>query len=55
MKWGLVCKSNNKKSISLGEEIHGFLCENGDVFAEEKFAKEVKVKGKRGESKRLFS
>jgi len=45
MKWGLVCKSNNKKSISLGEEIHGFLCENGDVFAEEKFAKEVKVKG----------
>jgi len=45
MKWGLICKYNNKKSISLGEEIFEFLSENGEVFAEEVFAEEVKIKG----------
>ena len=45
MKWGLVCKYNNKKSISLGEEVYEFLSENGEVFAEEGFAKEAEIKG----------
>ena len=45
MKWGLICKYNNKKSISLGEEVYDFLSENGEVFAEEGFAKKVKIKG----------
>jgi len=45
MKWGLVCKYNNKKSISMGKEVYEFLSENGEVFAEEGFAKEAKIKG----------
>jgi len=45
MKWGLVCRADTKKSISLSRTVMDFLVENGDVFAEEHFAKAVDVKG----------
>ena len=38
MKWGLVCSSNVKKSLSLAKEIYEFLSENGEVFAEKEIA-----------------
>lgn len=45
MKWGLACKSKGKKTISLGEDVYNFLSDQGEVFAEKLFAKEVGVKG----------
>jgi NAD+ kinase len=45
MKWGLVCKSKNKKSISLSKEIFNFLSENGEVFIENTFAESINSKG----------
>jgi len=34
MKWGLVCSSNVKKSLSLAKDLYDFLSENGTVYAE---------------------
>ena len=45
MNWGLVCKSKNKKSISISQNIYDFLSENGDVFVETTFAEKIGVKG----------
>jgi len=45
MKWGLVCKPGAKNTISLAKDVHDFLKENGDVFAEKSFADEIKIKG----------
>lgn len=45
MKWGFICKSNVKKSISLGKEVYEFLIENGDVFVEKRFADILDIKG----------
>lgn len=45
MKWGLVCNSRTKRSFSLAQDVYDFLSENGNVFPEESFAKEAKIKG----------
>jgi len=45
MKWGLVCKPKVKKSISLAKDIYDFLSEEGGVFAERTFAKNLEIKG----------
>jgi len=45
MKWGLVCSSNVKKSLSLAREIYEFLNEEGDVFAEKDLATGFNTKG----------
>ncbi len=45
MNWGLICNSKVKKSFSLAQDVYEFLSENGDVFPEESFAKEAKIKG----------
>ena len=45
MKWGIVCNTKVKKSISLGKEVYDFLKSTGDVFAEKSFADEIKIKG----------
>jgi NAD+ kinase len=45
MKWGLVCNYKGKKPISLGEDVYNFLKDEGAVFAETLFAKEIGVKG----------
>jgi NAD+ kinase len=45
MKWGLICNSKNKKSISLGKDIYNFIKSYGEVFTEISFAKEIKKKG----------
>lgn len=45
MKWGLICNYHVKKACSVGEEIHNFLSKNGEVFAEDKFAKKQNLKG----------
>lgn len=45
MNWGLVCKPNVKKAISLAMNINEFLSENGKVFAEGNFATSADLKG----------
>lgn len=45
MKWGLVCSSNVKKSLSLATDIHSFLCEQGEVFPEKDLSNHLNVKG----------
>lgn len=45
MNWGIVCKTNVKKAISLANNINEFLVENGKVFAEKSFAKEANLDG----------
>ncbi len=45
MKWGLICNYHVKKAISTGKDIYNFLKENGEVFAEDKFAKKHGLKG----------
>lgn len=45
MKWGLICKPNVKKSISLAKDIYDFLDKKGEIFPEKKFAKEKNIKG----------
>jgi NAD+ kinase len=45
MKWGLICKPNVKKSISLAKDVYDFLSGEGEVFAEKNFAKEAEIKG----------
>jgi NAD+ kinase len=45
MKWGLICNSKIKKSLSLGEEIFNFLQPYGELYPELSLAKEIKRKG----------
>jgi len=45
MKWGLICNSKKKKSLSLGLEIYDFLLNYGEIFSESSFAREIKKKG----------
>jgi NAD+ kinase len=45
MKWGLICNTKIKKSISLAQDVYEFLSENGEVFPEESYVKEIDVKG----------
>ncbi|MDH7517661.1 MAG: NAD(+)/NADH kinase [Candidatus Thermoplasmatota archaeon] len=45
MKWGLVCKPGAKNTVSLAKDVYDFLKENGEVFAEKNFAKEMNLKG----------
>jgi len=45
MKWGLVCNYHVKKACSNGKDIFIFLKENGEVFAEDKFAEKQGFKG----------
>jgi len=41
MNWGIVCKKNAKKAISLATNVSNFLGEHGQVFVEKSFAKTV--------------
>jgi NAD+ kinase len=45
MKWGIVCRPNAKKAITLAKEMYDFLREQGEVFAEETLASAIKQKG----------
>ena len=45
MKWGLICNLHVKKAVSLAGEIYEFLSDKGEVFTEESFAKDKKIKG----------
>jgi NAD+ kinase len=45
MNWGIVCKPNAKKSISLAKEVYELLSGHGSVCAEESFAKAIQVPG----------
>jgi hypothetical protein len=46
MKWGLICKPNVKKTVSLTLDISKFLQENDvTILAEEEFAKAVGIEG----------
>jgi NAD+ kinase len=45
MKWGIVCKPNAKKAISLAKDTCDFLGEHGEVFAEDTLASAIKQKG----------
>ena len=45
MKWGLICNSKIKKSLSLGKDIYTFLQDYGEIFPELSLAKEIKKKG----------
>ena len=45
MNWGLVYNINIKKAVSLANEIYEFLNNKGEVFFEESFTKDKKVKG----------
>jgi NAD+ kinase len=40
MKWGIVCRPNNKKAISLGQMVKEYLSEQGEVFLEKYIAQE---------------
>jgi len=44
MKWGLVCSSNVKKSLSLAKDIYEFLSENGMVYVEKGLAEHFEKK-----------
>jgi len=45
MKWGLIYNKYVKKAVSLAGEIYDFLSDKEEVFAEESFAKNKKIKG----------
>jgi NAD+ kinase len=45
MKWGLACKPNVRKASYVTKEIYKFLSKKDEVFVEESFAKELKIKG----------
>ena len=45
MKWGLICNYHVKKACSVSEDIYAFLSKENDVFVEDKFAKNRKIKG----------
>jgi NAD+ kinase len=45
MKWGLICNKHVTKAVSLAGEIYDFLSKNGEVFTEDSFAKDKKIRG----------
>jgi len=45
MKWGLICNSKVKKSLSLATDIYDFLQSYGEVFSELSLAKKIKKRG----------
>jgi len=45
MKWGLICNSKRKKSVSLAIDIYDFLLDYGEIFSELSLAKEMKKRG----------
>ncbi len=45
MKWGLICNSKRKKSVSLGIDVYDFLTDKGEIYPELSFAKEIKKRG----------
>lgn len=45
MKWGLVCNFHIPKAVALADEIYEFLSAHGEIFAEEKFANDKRIKG----------
>ena len=45
MNWGIVCKKNAKKTLSLAQSVNEYLSENGKVFPEKSFAKSVGFRG----------
>ena len=45
MRWGLICNSKKKKSLSLAIEVYDFLRDYGEIFSESSFAKEIRKKG----------
>jgi len=45
MKWGIVCRSDVKKSLSLAGTVIDFLKEDGEVLVEEHVAKALEING----------
>jgi len=45
MKWGVACRSDANKSISLARTVIDFLHEDGEVFVEEHLAQAIEIKG----------
>lgn len=45
MKWGIVCISKVKKSLSLAMDVFNFLSDDGDVFLEKTLAEMIDKKG----------
>jgi NAD+ kinase len=45
MNWGIVCKKNAKKTLSLAQNVNEYLSEHGKVFPEKSFAKFAGFKG----------
>ena len=45
MKWGLICNYHVKKACSVADDVYNFLKEKGEVFPEDKFAKNRNFKG----------
>jgi NAD+ kinase len=45
MKWGLICNTKKKKSLSLGNDIYNFIINHGEIFPEISFAEKIKKKG----------
>jgi NAD+ kinase len=45
MNWGIVCNFHLKKAVSLASKIYDFLKEDGEVYVEINFAKNLKTKG----------
>ncbi len=45
MKWGLVCSSNVKKSLSVAGEVYEFLCRHGEVLLEKELADKLETQG----------
>lgn len=45
MKWGLVCRPDAKKAVSLAQDVYELLVEDGEVFVEKDLAKVTNRKG----------
>jgi NAD+ kinase len=45
MKWGIICRPNAKKSISLSKDVYDFLQETSEVFLEEGLAEKINATG----------
>ena len=45
MKWGIVCNFHVKKSCSVASDVYDFIKDHGEVFVEEKLAKNLNIKG----------
>ena len=45
MKWGIICNYNIEKACKTAKEIYEFLKDNEEIFVEDSYAKNFKVKG----------